>query len=56
MIDSNGKIRGFKLFTLISKIEDFFGKSVDAFEKSEIVKDSIVDKEIDKTGVTVYER
>ena len=46
VIDSNGKIKGFKLFSLISKIEDLFGKNVDAFEQSEITPNSLVDKEI----------
>lgn len=55
VIDSNGKIKGFKLFSLISKIEDLFGKNVDAFEQSEITPNSLVDKEIKKTGVIIYE-
>ena len=55
VIDTNGKIKGFKLFSLISKIEDLFGKNVDAFEQSEIMPNSLVDKEIKKTGVIVYE-
>ena len=55
VIDSNGKIRGFKLFSLITKIEDLFGKNVDAFEQSEITPNSLVDKEIKNTGVVIYE-
>ena len=55
VIDTNGKIKGFKLFSLISKIEDLFGKNVDAFEQSEITPNSLVDREIKKTGVIVYE-
>ena len=55
VIDSNGKIKGFKLFSLISKIEDLFGKNVDAFEQSEITPNSLVDKEIKRTGVVIYE-
>ena len=53
VIDTNGKIKGFN--SLISKIEDLFGKNVDAFEQSEIMPNSLVDKEIKKTGVIVYE-
>ena len=55
VIDTNGKIKGFKLYSLISKIEDLFGKNVDAFEQSEITPNSLVDKEIKATGVIVYE-
>lgn len=55
IIDSNGKIKGFKLFSLISRIEELLGKNVDAFEQSEITPNSLVDKEIKKTGVVIYE-
>ena len=55
VIDSNGKLMGFKLFSLITKIENLFKKDVDAFEKSEIIAGSQIDNEIKKTGVTVYE-
>ena len=55
VIDTNGKIKGFKLFSLISKIEDLFDKNVDAFEQSEITPNSLVDEEIKTTGVIVYE-
>ena len=54
VIDSNGKLMGFKLFSLISKIEELFNKNVDAFEKSEIIKNSSIEKEIMNTGVTIY--
>ena len=47
---------GFKLYSLITKIEEAFKKQVDAFEKSEIIKNSKIDKEIKKTGVIVYEK
>lgn len=56
VIDSENKIMGFKLFSLISKIEDVFNKEVDAFEKSEIIENSDIYNEIKKTGVIVYER
>ena len=56
VIDTNEKIMGFKLFSLIIKIEEIFNKNVDAFEKTEIIKGSIVDNEIKSTGVIVYER
>ena len=56
VIDSNGKLMGFKLFSLITKIEELFNKNVDAFEKSEIVNNSLIEKEILSTGVTVYDK
>lgn len=56
LIDSNGKLMGFKLFSLISKIESLLKKDVDAFEKTEIIKGSKIDNEINNTGVIIYER
>ena len=54
VIDSDEKIKGFKLFPLISKTPELFGKNIDAFEKSEIIKDSLVDKEIRTNGIIIY--
>lgn len=56
VIDTKEQLIGFKLFSLITKIEETFNKDVDAFEKSEIIKDSKIDKEIKRTGVVVYEK
>ena len=56
IIDSKGKLMGFKLFSLITKIEEFFKKDVDAFEKVEIISGSEIDKDIQKTGVVVYQK
>ena len=55
VIDSNGKIKGFKLYSLISKIKELFGKDFDAFEQSEIIEDSLIDKEIKTMGAVIYE-
>ena len=38
VIDTKEKLIGFKLFSLITKIEETFNKDIDAFEKSEIIK------------------
>ena len=46
----------FKLYSLITKIEETFNKQVDGFEKSEIIKNSKIDEEIKRTGVVVYEK
>lgn len=55
-IDSNGKIKGLKFFAIIDILKETFGKDVDIIEKSEIDKNSKIDKEIEKTGVVVYEK
>ena len=56
IIDTKETLMGFKLYSLISKIEDAFKKQVDAFEKTEIIENSKIDEEIKKTGVVVYEK
>ena len=56
IIDTNEQLMGFKLYSLITKLEKEFNKKIDAFEKSEIIKNSKVDKEIKETGVLVYEK
>lgn len=56
LIDSNGKIKGLKFFAIIDMIREKFDKDVDVIEKSEINKNSKIEKEIEKTGVVVYEK
>ena len=56
IIDTNEELMGFRLYSLITMIEEKFNKSVDAFEKSEIIENSKIDKEIKETGVIVYEK
>lgn len=56
VIDSKEKLMGFKLYSLITLIEETLNKNVDGFEKSEIIKDSNIDQEIRKNGVVVYEK
>ena len=56
VIDTKETLMGFSLFSLITKIEEAFNKDVDAFEKSEIIKDSKIDREIKRSGVVVYEK
>ena len=56
VIDTKEQLIGFKLYSLITKIEETFMKDVDAFEKSEIIENSKIDKEIKRTGVIVYEK
>ncbi len=56
IIDTKQTLMGFKLYSLITKIEETFNKEIDAFEKSEIIENSKIDEEIKKTGVIVYEK
>ena len=56
LIDSNGKIRGLKYFAIIDMIKQKFGKEVDVIEKIEIERNSKIEKEIERTGVVVYEK
>ena len=56
LLDSNGKIKGLKFFAIIDIIKEKFDKDVDVIEKSEIEKDSQIEKEIEETGVIVYEK
>ena len=56
VIDTRETLMGFKLYSLITEIEEIFQKQVDAFEKSEIIEDSKIDREIKETGVVVYEK
>ena len=56
IIDSNGKIKGLKYFAIIDMIKEKFNKDVDVIEKSEIDKNSKIEKEIERTGIVVYEK
>lgn len=55
IIDTKSKLKGFALLKLICQIEEKLQKEIDGFEKYEIVENSLIDKEIRKTGVIVYE-
>lgn len=56
LIDSNGKVKGLKFYAIVDIIKEKFDKDVDVIEKSEIDRNSKIDKEIHKTGVVVYEK
>ena len=56
LIDSEGKIKGLKFFSIIEVIKETFNKDVDVIEKSEINVGSKIEKEINNTGVVIYER
>ena len=56
IIDTKSKLKGFALLKLICQIEEKLQKEIDGFEKYEIVENSLIDKEIRKTGVIVYDK
>ena len=56
LIDSNGKVKGLKFFAIIDMIREKFNKDVDVIDKTEIDENSKIEKEIEKTGVVVYEK
>ena len=55
-IDSKGKIKGLKFFSIIELIRERFDKEVDVIEKAEIDENSVIEREIMNTGVVVYEK
>ena len=56
LIDSDGKIRGLKYFAIIDMIKQKFNKEVDIIDKTEIDKNSRIEKEIERTGIVIYEK
>ena len=56
LIDSNGKIKGLKFYAIIDMIKEKLNKEVDIIEKSEVDEGSKIDKEIQNTGVVIYEK
>lgn len=56
LLDSNETLKGLKFYALIDLIKETFQKEVDIIEKSEVIENSEIDKEIKRTGVVVYER
>ena len=56
LIDSNGKMKGLEFLAIIDVMREKFGKDMDVIEKSEIDENSEIEKEIEKTGVVIYEK
>ena len=56
IIDTKAQLKGFALLKLICEIQEKLEKEIDGFEKYEIIENSLIDKEIKKTGVVVYEK
>ena len=53
---SNGVITGLAFYDLKSKFEDAFNVDVDLLPDLDIIPNSPVDKQINETGVVIYER
>jgi len=56
LIDSNGKIRGIDFFGVLEDITETLKKPVDLIEASQVVKGGRIQREIEETGVVIYER
>ena len=53
---SNGAITGLAFFELKSKFEDAFSAGIDLLPDLDIIPNSPVEKQINETGVVIYER
>ena len=56
LLDSNGKIKGLRFYAIIDLLRERLDKEVDVIERSEIDKNSRIEKEIKNTGVIIYEK
>lgn len=56
LIDSNGTIVGLELFGVLQTLIDSLKKEVDLIEKKELISGGRIEKEIEESGVVVYER
>jgi predicted nucleotidyltransferase len=56
LIDSNGKIKGIDFFGILEEMTEALKKPVDLLEASQIIKDGRIHREIEQTGVVIYER
>jgi len=56
MIDSNGKIRGIDFFGVLEEVSSALNTQVDLLESSQIIKGSRVQKEIENSGVIIYDK
>ena len=56
LIDSNGKVTGIDFFGILEDITEVLDVPVDMLEASQIINGSLVQLEIEKTGVVIYEK
>ena len=54
LVDSN--LRGLQFVGFLDEVQKTLGKDVDLFDVSHIQPDSLIDREIHRTGVTIYEK
>ena len=54
LVDS--RLRGLHFVGFLDDIQRALGKDVDLFDVSHIQPDSLIDREIRQTGVTIYEK
>ena len=54
LIDSG--LRGLRFVGLLGEVQNAVGKDVDLFDISHIVPGSLIDREIQQTGVVLYEK
>ena len=54
LVDSS--LRGLHFVGFLDDIQRTLGKEVDLFDVSHIQPDSLIDREIRQTGVTIYEK
>ena len=56
LVDSNGTIVGMEFFGILQTLVESFNKDIDLIEKKEIISGGKIEKEIQRTGVVVYEK
>lgn len=54
LVDSS--LRGLRFVGFLDDVQRALGKDVDLFDVSHIQPDSLIDREIRQTGVTIYEK
>ena len=53
---SNGKITGLAFFDIKSKLEDAFCTEIDLIPDLDVLPNSPIERQIQKTGVVIYEQ
>ena len=56
VIDSNGKLKGIDFFGILEDITEALNVPVDLIEASQIISGSRVQREIEETGIAIYDR
>ncbi len=55
-MDSGGEITGLDFYELISKLEDAFKINIDLLPDLDVIPNSPVERQINESGVIIYER